>query len=111
MKKKSQKDALLGTLDLLILRVVSNGPIHGYGIARRIEQVSEQVLMVKQGSLYPALHRLEKKAYVQSEWQSGEGSKPIKVYSLTEDGKKELEDEISYWETVSKAVNIVLQFA
>ena len=111
MPREGKKDVLLGTLDLLILRVVSAGPIHGYGIARRIEQISQDVLTVQQGSLYPALHRLEKKSYIHSNWQTGETKKPIKMYTLTKDGVKQLEEEKKHWENVSNAVNLVLENA
>ena len=106
-----KNDALLGTLDLLILRVISNEPKHGYGIARRIEQISDSVLNVQQGSLYPALHRLEKKAFIQSEWQTGESNKPIKLYSLTKDGERQLQAEVAHWELISAAVNTVIKEA
>lgn len=108
MTRQGKKDVLLGTLDLLILRIVSTGPIHGYGIARRIEQISDDVLSVQQGSLYPALHRLEKKAFIKSEWRTGDSKKPVKMYTLTKDGTKQLDKERAHWETVSAAVNLVL---
>ncbi len=108
MPPKGKKDVLLGTLDLLILRVVSTGPIHGYAIARRIEQISQDVLTVQQGSLYPALHRLEKKSFIESNWQTGETSKPVKLYTLTVDGNRQLEEEKKHWMDVSNAVNLVL---
>jgi len=111
MPRQSKKDNLLGTLDLLILRVLSSGPKHGYGIARRIEQITDDVLSVQQGSLYPALHRLEKKAFIQSEWMDGVTSKPVKTYTLTKAGESELHEEISNWEIVSAAVNLVLKKA
>ncbi len=111
MPREGKKDVLLGTLDLLILRVVSSGPIHGYAIARRIEQISEDVLTVQQGSLYPALHRLEKKAFITSDWQTGETSKPVKMYTLTVDGNRQLEEEKKHWQDVSNAVNLVLRQA
>jgi transcriptional regulator len=111
MPREGKKDVLLGTLDLLILRVVSAGPIHGYGIARRIELISNDVLSVQQGSLYPALHRLEKKSFIKSDWQTGETKKPIKMYELTSDGKAQLEEEKAHWQKVSMAVNTVLQNA
>ncbi|QXD23612.1 PadR family transcriptional regulator [Opitutia bacterium ISCC 51] len=111
MPREGKKDVLLGTLDLLILRVISAGPIHGYGIARRIQQISHDVLTVQQGSLYPALHRLEKKSFIQSDWQTGETKKPIKMYALTKDGEKQLEEEKAHWMNVSMAVNLVLEKA
>lgn len=111
MAKKETKDALLGSLDLLILRVVSTEDIHGYGIARRIEQISQNALSVQQGSLYPALHRLEKKAFIRSSWEMGEGKKPVKMYSLTRDGQRQLEVEQTRWEQLSAAINLVLRDA
>ncbi|EDY81725.1 transcriptional regulator, PadR family, putative [Verrucomicrobiia bacterium DG1235] len=111
MTKDRKKDHLLGALDLLILRVLSTKPNHGYGIARRIEQISSEVLSVQQGSLYPALHRLEKKAFIQSEWRTGETSKPIRTYTLTSAGEAYLADEISNWELFSAAVNVIIKEA
>ena len=111
MPREGKKDVLLGTLDLLILRVVSAQPIHGYGIVKRIERISNDVLSVQQGSLYPALHRLEKKSFIQSDWQTGETKKPIKMYELTKDGIKQLEEEKEHWQRVSVAVNAVLREA
>lgn len=111
MPSTKTKDTLLGTLDLLILRVIAHEPKHGYGIARRIEQISDSILNVQQGSLYPALHRLEKKAFIQSKWETGESNKPIKMYSLTKDGARQLEEEVAHWKLVSAAVNTVINEA
>lgn len=111
MTREGKKDGLLGTLDLLILRILSTGEKHGYGIARRIEQVSSDVLSVQEGSLYPALHRLEKKSFIRSEWKPGDRGKPIKMYSLTNDGHIQLEEERTRWETISSAINVVLHKA
>lgn len=111
MAKERKKDHLLGALDLLVLRVLSTQPNHGYGIARRIERISSDVLSVQQGSLYPALHRLEKKAFIQSEWQTGETSKPVRTYTLTSDGEAYLADEISNWQMFSAAVNLIIEGA
>lgn len=111
MRNEKKKDVLLGTLDLLILRVISNEPKHGYGIARRIEQISEATLNVQQGSLYPALHRLEKKAFIKSEWLVGETNKPIKMYTLTKDGQRQLQEEVAHWKLISAAVNTVINEA
>lgn len=111
MSRDAKKDQLLGTLDLLILRVLLSEPRHGYGIARRIEEISKDALSVQQGSLYPALHRLEKKVFIQSEWREGPTKKPVKVYALTNAGKAQLEAETSHWELVSAAVNLVLKHA
>ncbi|EDY81970.1 transcriptional regulator, PadR family, putative [Verrucomicrobiia bacterium DG1235] len=111
MAGKSKNDLLSGTLDLLVLRVLDAGPRHGYSIARRIEQISEDVLAVQQGSLYPALHRLEDKALVEASWEIGESKKPAKVYRLTKAGKAQLEKETQSWVSVSAAINLVLSKA
>lgn len=111
MKRKSKGDLLSGTLELLILRVLGTGPRHGYSIARRIEQISEDVLGVQQGSLYPALHRLEDKALIEAEWEIGDSKKPAKVYNLTKEGKAQLITETENWESLSSAVNQVLRDA
>jgi len=109
MKKPQKKDLLLGTLDLLILRVLNSGDKHGYGIARQIELLSRDVLSVQKGSLYPALHRLEKEGFVKSEWEMGEAKKPMKTYSLTSVGKNQMKEELSSWELLSRAVNTVIE--
>ena len=111
MGRDTKKDQLLGALDLLILRVLLSEPRHGYGIARRIERISKDALSVQQGSLYPALHRLEKKAYIRSDWSDGPSGKPVKLYSLTKPGKRQLEEETNHWQTVSAAVNLILKHA
>jgi len=95
----------------MILRVLSDDGRHGYGIARRIEQLTDGALTVQEGSLYPALHRLEKKAYIRSEWDVGETKRRMKVYSLTEAGADQLNDEIESWELVSNAVNVLIKRA
>ncbi len=105
---KQKKDLLQGTLDLLILRILSTGSLHGYGIARRIELVSENVLKVQQGSLYPALHRLEDRAFIKSKWELQGSKRPMKVYTLSAAGKRALEEETKLWESYSNAVNTVL---
>lgn len=107
----ANRDRLLGTLDILILRVVSRGPLHGYAIARRIEETSSNVLSVQQGSLYPALHRLERKAYLSSSWSPSPTGKALKTYTLTRAGEAYLGDEVAKWESVSAAVNLVLKHA
>jgi transcriptional regulator len=108
----SQKaDILQGTLDMLILKVVALGPIHGYGIAQRIRQISRDVLQVQQGSLYPALHRLEEKEWLKGEWGSGDSGREAKFYSLTKAGRRQLEAETLEWERLSHAVRIIMQTA
>jgi transcriptional regulator len=102
-------DLIQGTLDLLILRSVALEPMHGWAIAQRIRQVSKEVLQVQQGSLYPALHRLEQNEMVQSEWRVSENGRRAKYYSLTPEGKTYLVSETANWERLSAAVNLVLK--
>ena len=99
---------LPGTLDLLILKTLSRGPDHGYGIARRIRQVSEKVLEVEEGSLYPALHRLEKRGLLVSRWCRSESNRRAKLYRLTRRGRAQLAREEASWCTVAEAVGRVL---
>src|SRR4051812_38645069 len=96
-------DLLQGTLDLLILKVLSLEALHGWGIAKRIEQVSHEVLLVQQGSLYPALYRLERQGWIRSEWQASESGREAKFYSLTAPGKRQLELELVTWKRLSGA--------
>jgi PadR family transcriptional regulator PadR len=104
----SKSDLLQGTLDLLILRTLSEGPMHGWGISLRIQQVSKDVLQVNQGSLYPALHRLEQQALIEAEWGNSENNRQAKFYQLTRDGRKQLAEETRNWERISTAVARVL---
>lgn len=104
-------DLLQGTLDLLILRTIALEPMHGWGIAQRIQQVSKDVLQVGQGSLYPALHRLEYKGWIQADWGSSENNRRAKFYSLTNAGKKQLDAELVQWVRLSTAVALVLEGA
>jgi PadR family transcriptional regulator, regulatory protein PadR len=104
----STTDLLQGTLDVLILKTISVQPMHGWGIAQRIEQVSREVLVVGQGSLYPALHRLEYRGWIQSEWGLSEKNRKAKFYSLTRTGEKQLETELHYWKRLSVAIGLVL---
>ncbi len=101
-------DLLQGTLDLLILQTLVAGPMHGWGVAQRIQQVSKDVLQIGQGSLYPALHRLEYKGWIASDWGNSENNRRAKYYRLTATGKKELEAELASWERLSAAVALVL---
>jgi transcriptional regulator len=101
-------DLLQGTLDLLILKAVALGPMHGYGISLRIQQLSASTLEVQQGSLYPALHRLEQQALIQSEWGISDNNRKAKFYSLTESGRKRLSEETENWSRVSVAIGMVL---
>jgi len=106
MPQKS--DLLQGTLDLLILKTLAEGPMHGWGISLRIQQVSEEVLQVNQGSLYPALHRLEQQGLIAAEWGSSENNRQAKFYELTRNGRKQLAEETRNWERLSTAVARVL---
>lgn len=98
-----------GTLDMLILQIVSMGPIHGYGIAQRIQQVSRDVLQVQQGSLYPALHRLENRGYLASEWKDSETGRESKFYRLTKEGWAKLQAEEEHWLRLTDAVQLILR--
>src|SRR6266478_6263880 len=102
-------ELLQGTLDLLILKSLALAPMHGWGIAERIQQVSKDALQIGQGSLYPALHRLEYKGWIQSDWGSSENNRRAKFYSLTRSGKKQLETELQTWERLSTAVALVVK--
>ena len=102
-------DLLQGTLDLLILKTVALEPMHGWGISQRIQQISKDVLQVQQGSLYPALHRLEKQGWIDSEWGPSENNRRAKFYSLTRAGRKQLEREQQQWQRLSAAVQLVLE--
>jgi transcriptional regulator len=100
-----------GTLDLLILKTISTEPRHGWAIAKRIGQVSKDALQVSQGSLYPALHRLEQQGWIQSEWRPNETGREAKFYSLTRAGKRQLQKEEAQWERLSHAIGLVLRFS
>lgn len=104
-----KSDLLQGTLDLLILKVVALGPIHGYAIAQRIRQISKDVLQVQQGSLYPALHRLENRKWLKADWREAESGREAKFYSLTDVGRKQLKIEEDDWEQISTAIRLVLR--
>jgi len=109
MARNAKTDLLQGTLDLLILKTLALGPQHGWGISQRIQQISQDVLQVHQGSLYPALHRLEDRGWVASEWGVSENNREAKFYSLTRAGESQLEVETQKWERVTAAVASVLQ--
>ncbi|HUJ30118.1 MAG TPA: PadR family transcriptional regulator [Candidatus Acidoferrum sp.] len=102
-------DILQGTLDLLVLKTLALGPMHGWGIAQRIQQVSREVLQVQQGSLYPALYRLERKGSIQAEWGASQNNRRAKYYSLTKAGQEQLAKEQADWERLSTAVALILQ--
>jgi len=104
-------DFVQGTLDLLILKTISLEPKHGWAISKRIQQVSQEALQIQQGSLYPALHRLEQQAWIAAEWRPTEIGRMAKFYSLTRSGRKQLERELANWVRLSTAINIVVQEA
>jgi transcriptional regulator len=106
-----KSDLLQGTLDMLVLKIVALGPIHGYAISQRIQQISMDVLQVQQGSLYPALHRLENRRWLQAEWHDSETGREAKYYSLTKAGRKQLELEKTNWHRLSDAIELILQTA
>jgi transcriptional regulator len=104
-------DLIQGTLDLLILKIIALEPMHGWGIAQRIRQLSKEVLQVNQGALYPALHRLEQNAWIKSSWGESENNRRAKFYSLTRAGEKYLKAQQASWDRLSLAINIVLENA
>lgn len=105
----SKSDLPQGTLDLLILKVAALGPNHGYAIAQRIQQISRDVLQVQQGSLYPALHRLENKGYLAGEWRASDTGRDAKFYRLTAKGRKQLKEETAGWARLAEAIGLILQ--
>jgi PadR family transcriptional regulator, regulatory protein PadR len=111
MSPLEKTDLLQGTLDLLILKVVALGPVHGYGISQRIRQISDSVLQVQQGSLYPALHRLEKRGWLAADWGESENGREAKFYRLSAKGRKQLVSEQETWNRLSNAVALILRTA
>ncbi len=111
MTPLEKTDLLQGTLDLLILKVVALGPVHGYGISQRIRQISGDVLQVQQGSLYPALHRLEKRNWLRAEWGESDNGRQAKFYRLSAMGRKQLAAEEKSWTRLAGAVTLILQAA
>jgi PadR family transcriptional regulator, regulatory protein PadR len=107
--EKPKSDLLQGTLDLLILKTLALEPMHGWGITQRIQQISEGVLRVNQGSLYPALLRLEQQGWIASEWGTSENNRQAKYYRLTRTGRKQLADETESWRRLSAAIEQILQ--
>ena len=102
-------DLIHGTLDLLILNTISLDPQHGWAIAKRIQQISNEVLQVSQGALYPALHRLEQQGWIRSVWKVTEGGRDAKVYALTKAGRAQLQKELAQWDRLSNAVGLVIR--
>jgi transcriptional regulator len=106
-----KSEFLKGTVDMLILKVVALGPIHGYGISQRIQQISKDVFQLQQGSLYPALHRLEDRGLLKAEWKQSETGREAKYYTLTNKGRRHFEAEVRNWEQVTSAVALILRTA
>jgi transcriptional regulator len=102
-------DLVHGMLDMLILKTIALEPMHGWAIAKRIQQVSKDELQVQQGSLYPALHRLEQQGWIKSEWATSETGREAKFYSLTRAGKKHMQAELANWDRLSQAINLVIR--
>ena len=109
MTASDKSDLLQGTLDLLILKVVSVGPLHGYAIGQRINQVSKALLHVPQGSLYPALHRLENRGWLDASWVDSDTGRQAKVYRLTRKGRRELDRELADWYRLRSGIGFVLE--
>jgi transcriptional regulator len=106
-----KSDLPQGTLDMLILQIVALGPVHGYGIAQRLQQISKDVLQVQQGSLYPALHRLENRGLLAAEWKASDTGREAKFYKLTTRGRTQLKEETANWARLSEAIRLVLRAA
>ena len=105
----SGADVLQGTLDLLILKTLSLGPMHGWGVSQRIQQISREALHVGQGSLYPALYRLERKGWIAATWGTSENNRAAKYYALTADGRRALDAETTSWRAFASAVELILE--
>src|SRR5262245_43080867 len=110
-KERTDGELVQGTVDMLILKTLSRGPLHGYGIAQSIHHVSDEVLRVEEGSLYPALHRLELDGMLDSEWGVSENNRRAKFYRLSADGRKRLEHEAANWNRVANAIARIMQTA
>ena len=106
---ESKQELLRGTLDMLVLKVVALGPSHGYAIAQRLQQISKDFFQVHQGSLYPALHRLEDRGWLQAEWKNSETGREAKFYALTKKGRRQMDPEVVNWERLCDAVGQVLR--
>lgn len=111
MTNKAKSDLLQGTLDMLILKTLALEAAHGWGISQRIQQVSRDVLQVNQGSLYPALYRLEHQGWIASEWGTSENNRKARFYRLTQEGRRQLDAETENWERVSAAIDRILETA
>ena len=111
MTDKNKGDLLQGTLDMLVLKALELEPMHGWGITERIEQWSQKVLQVNQGSLYPALYRLQRQGWITSSWNTTENNRRARYYALTEEGRRQLAVEQESWDRLSGAVNLVLRMS
>ena len=109
MTNETKSELLRGTLDMLVLKIVALGPNHGYAIAQRLRQISKDFFTVHQGSLYPALHRLEDRGWLQAEWRDTDTGREAKFYALTKKGRQQLETEVLSWEQLSNAVSLILK--
>jgi transcriptional regulator len=111
MATRDRSELLQGTLDMLVLKVVAAGPLHGYAIARRIGHISNALLQVPQGSLYPALHRLEHRGWLAASWARTDSGRDARVYRLTPKGRRQLDHEVEAWARLSEAIRLILQNA
>ena len=111
LRRHKKRDALQGTLDLLVLKTLSSGPHHGYGIAADIQSISDDILRVEEGSLYPALHRMEHLGWISAAWKTTPNNRRARLYKLTRAGQMRLEDEQAHWDQLTKAVGRELRFA
>jgi transcriptional regulator len=110
MAKNKKAGILQGSLDLLVLQSLRQGPMHGYAITRHIKSVSKDFLQIEEGSLYPALHRMERKGWIAASWGTSESNRRAKFYQLTPDGKKQLKAETKAWEQMSEAIDLVVNY-
>jgi len=109
MSRHQSADLLQGTLDMLILKVVAIEPIHGYAIVQRLQQISKEALQIRQGSLYPALYRLERRGWLTADWRITEGGRDAKFYKLTREGRRQLESETAGWKRLCEVIALVLE--
>lgn|SRR5690348_14443613 len=109
MTRQPSADLLQGTLDMLILKVAALEPIHGYAIVQRLQQITKDALQIRQGSLYPALYRLERKGWLKAEWKTSDAGREAKYYSLTREGRRQLNSETAGWKRLCDAISLVLE--
>src|SRR5437762_8271197 len=111
MSRHESADLLQGTLDMLILKIAALRPIHGYAIVQRLQQISQDALQIRQGSLYPALYRLENRGWLKAEWKTTEGGREAKYYKLTKAGRQQLDEETAGWKRLCEAISLILESA